>query len=170
MLFVAEPFAEALIETRGEFGIDEFLLVQWLAPLASEAPQFVVVALFAWRGAATAAMNTLVSSRINQWTFLVGMLPLIYSVPLGDFAGLPLDDRALLLNDPVNLCASRWSSRAKWHSRSAGGQGRPPFCPGSGFGHRPSPTGSAPWHVVPARPPGSHHHGDRLGDTALTHQ
>ena len=49
-------------------GIDEFLLVQWLAPLASEAPEFVVVALFAWRGQGTPALGTLVSSKINQWT------------------------------------------------------------------------------------------------------
>ncbi|CAA9280352.1 MAG: Sodium/calcium exchanger family protein [uncultured Chloroflexia bacterium] len=93
ILFVAEPFAEALIESGGELGIDEFLLVQWLAPLASEAPEFVVVALFAWRGGATAAMSTLVSSKINQWTLLVGMLPLIYSISLGEVAGLPLDER-----------------------------------------------------------------------------
>ena len=93
ILFVAEPFAGALIDTGSEAGVDEFLLVQWLAPLASEAPEFVVVALFAWRGAATAAMGTLVSSKINQWTLLVGMLPVIYSVSLGGAAGLPLDDR-----------------------------------------------------------------------------
>jgi cation:H+ antiporter len=93
VLLVAEPFAEALIETGTELGVDEFLLVQWLAPLASEAPEFVVVAIFAWRGATTAAMGTLVSSKINQWTLLVGMLPLIYSVALGEATGLPLDER-----------------------------------------------------------------------------
>ena len=32
-----------------EFGIDTFLLVQWLAPLASEAPELLVAGLFAWR-------------------------------------------------------------------------------------------------------------------------
>ena len=93
ILLVAEPFAEALVESGGELGIDQFLLVQWLAPLASEAPEFVVVSLFAWRGATTPAMGTLVSSKINQWTLLVGMLPLIYSVSLGRLAGLPLDNR-----------------------------------------------------------------------------
>jgi cation:H+ antiporter len=97
---VAEPFAEALIETGTEFGIDEFLLVQWLAPLASEAPEFVVVALFAWRGATSAAMGTLVSSKINQWTLLVGVLPMVYSVTLGELTALPLtghqDDELLL--------------------------------------------------------------------------
>ncbi len=93
ILLVAKPFAKALVATGVALGIDEFLLVQWLAPLASEAPEFVVVALFAWRGQATAALGTLISSKVNQWTLLVAMLPLIYSVALGQPAPLPLDDR-----------------------------------------------------------------------------
>lgn len=93
ILMVAKPFAQALVNTGVTLGIDEFLLVQWLAPLASEAPEFVVVALFAWRGEGTPALGTLVSSKINQWTLLVAMLPLVYSVALGQPAALPLDDR-----------------------------------------------------------------------------
>jgi cation:H+ antiporter len=93
ILLVAKPFATALVNTGVTFGIDEFLLVQWLAPLASEAPEFVVVALFAWRGQSTPALGTLVSSKINQWTLLVAMLPLVYSVALGHPAALPLDER-----------------------------------------------------------------------------
>jgi cation:H+ antiporter len=93
ILLVAKPFATSLVATGVNFGIDEFLLVQWLAPLASESPEFVVVALFAWRGAATPALGTLVSSKINQWTLLVAMLPLIYSIALGTPDALPLDSR-----------------------------------------------------------------------------
>jgi len=93
ILLVAKPFAKALVATGVDLGIDEFLLVQWLAPLASEAPEFVVVALFAWRGMSTAALGTLISSKINQWTLLVGMLPLIYSIALGRPDALPLDSR-----------------------------------------------------------------------------
>lgn len=93
ILLVAKPFATSLVATGVALGIDEFLLVQWLAPLASEAPEFVVVALFAWRGAATAALGTLVSSKINQWTLLVAMLPLVYSFGTGQPDALPLDDR-----------------------------------------------------------------------------
>ena len=93
ILLVAKPFATALVGTGTALGIDQFLLVQWLAPLASEAPEFVVVALFAWRGEATPALGTLVSSKINQWTLLVAMLPLVYSVALGRPAALPLDPR-----------------------------------------------------------------------------
>ncbi len=89
----AEPFAEGLVETGLTFGIDEFLLVQWLAPLASEAPEFLVAILFAWRGDAAAGMRTMVSSKVNQWTLLVGTLPLVYSIALGRPGALPLDHR-----------------------------------------------------------------------------
>lgn len=93
VLLVAKPFAKALVATGTEVGIDEFLLVQWLAPLASEAPEFVVVAIFAWRAAGEAALGTVVSSKVNQWTLLVGMLPLVYAVALGAAEPLPLDGR-----------------------------------------------------------------------------
>jgi cation:H+ antiporter len=93
ILMVAKPFAQALVSSGVSLGIDEFLLVQWLAPLASEAPEFVVVALFAWRAQTTPALGTLVSSKINQWTLLVAMLPLVYSIALGVPTALPLDDR-----------------------------------------------------------------------------
>jgi cation:H+ antiporter len=93
ILLQAKPFAKALVATGAALGVDEFLLVQWLAPLASEAPEFVVVGIFAWRAAGAAALGTLVSSKVNQWTLLVGMLPLVYSVALGKPAALELDDR-----------------------------------------------------------------------------
>jgi cation:H+ antiporter len=86
----AEPFAHGLVETGRAFGIDDFLLVQWLAPLASEAPEFIVALLFVWRGAAGAGMRTLVSSKVNQWTLLIGTLPLVFSFGAGSLGGMPL--------------------------------------------------------------------------------
>ncbi len=83
ILLVAHPFGEALVETGQNIGVSEFLLVQWVAPIASEAPELVIVTLFAWRGATTAALGALVSSKINQWTLLVAMLPLIYAISAG---------------------------------------------------------------------------------------
>ena len=76
----AEPFAAGLVHTGQRLGIDEFLLVQWLAPLASEAPEFVVAALLSVRGKASAALGLLLSSKLNQWTLLVGSLPVAYVV------------------------------------------------------------------------------------------
>jgi cation:H+ antiporter len=93
VLLIAEHFAEALVATGHQLHIDEFFLVQWVAPLASEAPEFVVVSIFAWRRAASAAMGALVSSKINQWTLLVAMLPLVYAISLGALDPMPLDSR-----------------------------------------------------------------------------
>jgi len=89
----AEPFAAGLVHTGQSLRIDEFLLVQWLAPLASEAPEFLIAALLAVRGKAGAAMGLLLSAKLNQWTLLVGSLPLAYSVGAGHLAALPLDNR-----------------------------------------------------------------------------
>jgi cation:H+ antiporter len=87
----AEPFAHALVETGGAIGISEFLLVQWLAPLASEAPELLVAGLYAWRLNTNAGLGTLVSSKVNQWTLLVGTLPIVFSIAAGGLHGLPID-------------------------------------------------------------------------------
>lgn len=92
ILAAAEPFAHALIGTGTQLGVDGFLLVQWLAPLASETPEFIVAILFATRGRAANAIGMLISSKVNQWTLLVGSLPLIYLVG-GGSASLHLDGR-----------------------------------------------------------------------------
>jgi cation:H+ antiporter len=89
----AEPFADGLVRTGHSLGIDEFLLVQWVAPLASEAPEFLVAALLALRGKANAALGLLLSAKVNQWTLLVASLPLAYSLGAGRPDALPLDSR-----------------------------------------------------------------------------
>src|SRR6478609_6402806 len=91
ILLCAEGFAESLVETGTEFGIDKFLLVQWLAPLASEAPELLVAGLFAWRLNTEAGLGALVSSKVNQWTLLVGTLPIVFAISSGTLHGLPLD-------------------------------------------------------------------------------
>lgn len=93
ILLAAEPFAEGLIDIGRDVGIEEFILVQWLAPLASESPEFVVAILFAWNGKPGAAMGTLLSSKVNQWTLLIGMLPVVYSLSGGEPSAMPLDLR-----------------------------------------------------------------------------
>lgn len=52
ILASAEPFAEAMVESGRLIGIDEFLLIQWLAPLASEAPAVTIAVLFVLSGRA----------------------------------------------------------------------------------------------------------------------
>lgn len=93
LLADAKPFAESLIESGAELGIDRFLLVQWLAPLASEAPELLVASIFALRGHGAAGMGALLSSKVNQWTLLVGTLPIVYSGAMGRITPLALDAR-----------------------------------------------------------------------------
>jgi cation:H+ antiporter len=92
ILVCAEPFAEALIGSGAALGIDQFLLVQWLAPLASEAPEFIVALLFAVRGQAALALGMLISAKVNQWTLLIGSLPVAYLFG-GGSTSLMLDAR-----------------------------------------------------------------------------
>jgi cation:H+ antiporter len=89
----AEPFANGLVNIGRERGINEFLLVQWLAPLASEAPEFIIAAILAARGKAMAGMLMLISSKVNQWTLLIGTLPLAYSISGHTLSPLPMDGR-----------------------------------------------------------------------------
>ncbi|HET6714816.1 MAG TPA: sodium:proton exchanger [Actinomycetota bacterium] len=91
ILLFAERFAEALVLSGEALGVSEFLLVQWVAPLASEAPELLIAGLYAWRLNTSAGLGTLVSSKVNQWTLLVGTLPIVFSIAAGGLHGLPLD-------------------------------------------------------------------------------
>ena len=91
IVLVADRFADSLVRTGADLGISEFLLVQWLAPLASEAPELLVAGLYAWRLNSNSALGTLVSSKVNQWTLLVGTLPIVFAVTSHSLHGLPLD-------------------------------------------------------------------------------
>jgi cation:H+ antiporter len=90
ILLCAEHFAEALVASGESVGVSEFLLVQWLAPLASEAPELLVAILYAWRLNTNAGLGTLVSSKVNQWTLLVGTLPIAFAIASGSTHGLPI--------------------------------------------------------------------------------
>ncbi len=89
----AEPFAEGLVETGKGVGIDEFILVQWLAPLASESPEFLLAGLMAARGRHGAAMTILIASKVNQWTLLIGSLPVAFAISGGTLSPLEFDGR-----------------------------------------------------------------------------
>ena len=108
IFFVAEPFAHSLVMMGKDFGIDEFLLVQWVAPIASEAPEFIIAATWAMRGAAGSALKALISSKVNQWTLLVGTIPLVFSISSGAIVPFVLDDKQiheLLLTGAQSLFA-----------------------------------------------------------------
>lgn len=121
ILACAEPFAESLIGAGTELGVDRFLLVQWLAPLASEAPEFIIAIIFASRGKGTAAIATLISSKVNQWTLLMGSLPIAYMAGGGGTA-LVLDGRQIeevLLTATQTMMGIALIVSLRFHRRTA---------------------------------------------------
>jgi cation:H+ antiporter len=82
----AEQFAESLISTGEVLHVKRELLIQWLAPLASEAPEFTVAIMFTLRNRTGVALGSLLSANLNQWTLLVGMIPFVYAYSANTFA------------------------------------------------------------------------------------
>src|SRR5690606_40770662 len=76
-------FGDALVGAGASLGVDEFLLVQWLAPVVIEAPLLVAAVMLAWRLRDADAIGTLLSSKVNQWTLLIALLPLAYRAEIG---------------------------------------------------------------------------------------
>ncbi|MFC4358590.1 sodium:calcium antiporter [Halobium salinum] len=94
LIFTAvEPFAHGLEELGLQLGIPRFFMIQWFAPLASESPELIVTAYLVNKARSTAAFNALISSKLNQWTLLVGTLVAVYSIALGSYGVLPFDQK-----------------------------------------------------------------------------
>ena len=93
ILLSAEPFAEAMIGSGRALGVDEFLLIQWVAPLTGESPEILLAILFVFAAKPGSALIALVSDKINQWTLLVGALPVAMSIGAGTLISLPLSNR-----------------------------------------------------------------------------
>ena len=91
ILIAAEPFVHGLRATGEALGISEFLLIQWLAPLASESPEIIVAVLFALRANPNDGLTTLISSQVNQLTLLVGSIVVVFSISSGQLLSFPLD-------------------------------------------------------------------------------
>jgi len=94
MIFTAvEPFAHGLEQLGQSVGVPSFFMIQWIAPLASESPELIVVVYLVNKARSTAGFNALISSKLNQWTLLIGTLVLVYSIALGQYGALPFDQK-----------------------------------------------------------------------------
>ena len=92
MIFTAvEPFAHGLESIGVNNGIPEFFMIQWIAPLASESPELIVVVVLVNKARSTAGFNALISSKLNQWTLLIGTLSVVFSLAYGQYGVLPFD-------------------------------------------------------------------------------
>jgi cation:H+ antiporter len=91
--FVAEPFLASMMAIAAGAGISQFVFIQWVAPFISEFPE--KTSAFAWARRITrapVALLNMVSSNINQWGVLSGLLAIIYCVSHGDTSALPFDE------------------------------------------------------------------------------
>lgn len=98
--FTAEPFLGSLIAVATALGVPSFFVIQWFAPVVSEFPELASTFYFARQEeSASVAIMNITSSNINQWTLLVAMLPVVFSISSGSPHGFPLDtqQRAELL-------------------------------------------------------------------------
>ncbi len=92
ILALAEAFADALLRTGVQVGIDPYLLVQAIVPAATESPELVVAFVLLLNGRSAAAVALLLGSAVVQWTLAFGLLPIAYLA--GGGAGpLPVDAR-----------------------------------------------------------------------------
>ncbi len=92
LIFTAvEPFAHGLETIGTNIGVPSFFMIQWIAPLASESPELIVVVYLVNKARSTAGFNALISSKLNQWTLLIGTLVVVYSIAYGQYGVLPFD-------------------------------------------------------------------------------
>ncbi len=90
----AAPFLGSLMAISGALGVPTFVFVQWVAPLVSEFPE--KLSAFYWARTvhrAPMALMNMVSSNINQWTMLVAMLPIVYSLSRGGASVIHLNSQ-----------------------------------------------------------------------------
>jgi cation:H+ antiporter len=90
LLVSAEPFVHGMQDIGLFFHISSYLLLQWIAPLLSEFPEFFTVIYWSRQARVEQAFMNIVAAKINQWTLLIAMIPLVYAIThivkgLGDF-------------------------------------------------------------------------------------
>jgi cation:H+ antiporter len=89
---VAEPFLNSMLSLAVGLGMSQFVFIQWVAPFLSEFPE--KTSAFAWARRVTrapVALMNMVSSNINQWGILSGLLAVIYCWSHGSTEPLPFD-------------------------------------------------------------------------------
>jgi len=93
ILIAVKPFAKGLEVLGPRIGLSSFFMIQWVAPLASESPEFIATAYLVRKLRTTSAFNALISSKLNQWTLLIGTLVVVYSVSLGAYGVLQFSQK-----------------------------------------------------------------------------
>jgi cation:H+ antiporter len=87
---IANPCADALLATGTSLGIDPYFLIQSAVPLATEAPEFVIVAVLVANRRPAQGLAVFLASSLSQWTLAMGALPIAFLIG-GGGASMPLD-------------------------------------------------------------------------------
>ena len=95
VILIANPFADAQLHTGASLGIDPYLLIQTVVPAATEAPEFVVVAVLVANHRPAQGLALFLASSVSQWTLGLGALPLAYMAGGGGLV-MPLAPREQL--------------------------------------------------------------------------
>ena len=95
VIMIANPFADALLATGTSVGVDPYLLIQSVVPVATEAPEFVVVAVLVANRRPAQGLALFLASSVSQWTLGMGALPIAYAAG-GGGTSMPLAGREQL--------------------------------------------------------------------------
>ncbi|HEX7191776.1 MAG TPA: hypothetical protein VF381_09415, partial [Thermoanaerobaculia bacterium] len=92
LYFTAHPFLNSMLALAASLGVSTFVFVQWVAPFLSEFPE--KLSAFYWArkvSTANVALMNMVSSNINQWSILSGLIPVIFVISAGKIQPLHFD-------------------------------------------------------------------------------
>lgn len=104
ILVTAVPFGDAVLRSGSLVGIDPYLLLQWVVPVATEVPELVVAFVLLMHGRGGQSIAVLLAGAVSQYTLALGTLPIAFA----RYGALPLPGRErieLLLSVAVALYA-----------------------------------------------------------------
>ena len=109
ILLTAVPFGDAVLGAGTLVGIKPYLLLQWIVPIATEAPELVIAFVLLTHGRGGQSLAVLLAGAVSQYTLALGTVP--WRSRLGAGVGpLPLLGRErieLFLSAGVALTRSR---------------------------------------------------------------
>jgi cation:H+ antiporter len=107
ILLTAVPFGDAVLGTGTLIGIKPYLMLQWIVPIATEAPELVVAFVLLTHGRGGQSLAVLLAGAVSQYTLALGSVPIAFRLGAG-VGPLPLPARErveLLLTVGVALYA-----------------------------------------------------------------
>jgi cation:H+ antiporter len=92
IMLVADPFLESALGLSFVLGVPAYMMIQWLAPFLSEFPE--KISAFYWAKSivkAPMSLMNMVSSGIAEFTLLIGIIPIIFCIALGEISTIDFD-------------------------------------------------------------------------------